>query len=200
MMIKKHIGKILMGIIFFLAFFILFKTQESKNERLLFIHDDLIQQRNELAETVTSQEEKIKELEKGFTYLDDLTEEEREKYQSFLETKKISDLILSPEKTLLVYLHAVSNGHIEAIHALTQTTESLAEFSTRYQGSEQSYQDMESVMTYRYYDFVEIHEDKNTTDTNVNVEIAISQAANKWVTLYHLIKDGNNWKLDLSTI
>lgn len=197
-MIKKNIGKIIMGSILFLSLFIFWKSQQSQNEHLLSIHNDLIQQRNELAETITSQEEKMKELEKGFTYLDDLTEEEREKYQTFFETKKSSDLGLSPEKTVLVYLHAVSNGDIEAIHAITHTTESLDEFSARYQGSEQSYRDMECVMTYRYYDFVDILEGESTDDGNVNVEIAISQAANKWVTVYHLIKDGNNWKLDLA--
>lgn len=171
-MFKKKRGIIILSIFFLSVFLIFYKSQETKRD----------------------------DLEKGFTYLDELTDAEQENYQSFLETKNSDSLIFSPEKTLLVYLHAVSHGDIEAIHALTQTTESLDEFSARYQGSEQSYQDMESVMTYRYYDYAEIFEDENTDDTNVNVEIAISQAANKWVTFYHLIKDGDNWKVNLANI
>lgn len=127
----------------------------------------------------------------------ELTDEERGNYDSFLETKNSADLVFSPEKTLLVYFHAVSNSDIEAVYALTDTTESLDDFSDRYQGSAQSYQDMESAMTYRYYDFVGILEGKSTDDSDVNIEIAISLAGNKWVALYTLVKDGNNWKLKL---
>lgn len=171
------------------SLFIYFQSQEAKKEWL--------QERSELTATIAAQDEKIAELEKGFSYLDELTDVERENYDSFLEMKNNADLIFSPEKTLLVYFHAVSNGDIEAIYALTDTTESLDDFSDRYQGSAQSYQDMESAMTYRYYDFVGILEGESTDDSDVNIEIAISLAGNKWVALYTLVKDGNNWKLKL---
>lgn len=52
-------------------------------------------------------------------------------------------------------------------------------------------------MTYRYYDFVGILEGESTDDSDVNIEIAISLAGNKWVALYTLVKDGSNWKLKL---
>ena len=58
-MIKKNSGKILIASILFLSLFIFWKSQQSQNEHLLSIHNDLIQQRNELAETITSQEEKF---------------------------------------------------------------------------------------------------------------------------------------------
>lgn len=186
----KNIREIItIGIVFLAAFFIYFQSQDAKKEWL--------QERNELIGTITAQDEKIAELEKDFSYLDDLTDEERVNYHSFLETKNSVDLIFSPEKTLLVYFHAVSNGDIEAIYTLTDTTESLADFSDRYQGSTQSYQDLESAMTYRYYDFVGILEGESTDDSDVNIEIAISLAGNKWVALYTLVKDGSNWKLKL---
>ena len=186
----KNLREIItIGVVFLAAFFIYFQSQEAKKEWL--------QERNELIGTITAQDEKIAELEKDFSYLDDLTDEERVNYHSFLETKNSVDLIFSPEKTLLVYFHAVSNGDIEAIYTLTDTTESLADFSDRYQGSTQSYQDLESAMTYRYYDFVGILEGESTDDSDVNIEIAISLAGNRWVALYTLVKDGSNWKLKL---
>lgn len=186
----KNLREIItIGVVFLAAFFIYFQSQEAKKEWL--------QERNELIGTITAQDDKIAELEKDFSYLDDLTGEERVNYHSFLEMKNNADLIFSPEKTLLVYFHAVSNGDIEAIYTLTDTTESLADFSDRYQGSTQSYQDLESAMTYRYYDFVGILEGESTDDSDVNIEIAISLAGNKWVALYTLVKDGSNWKLKL---
>lgn len=104
----KNLREIItIGVVFLAAFFIYFQSQEAKKEWL--------QERNELIGTITAQDEKIAELEKDFSYLDDLTDEERVNYHSFLETKNSVDLIFSPEKTLLVYFHAVSNGDIEAI-------------------------------------------------------------------------------------
>ena len=169
-------------------------TIRMESDRDQQIIADLIEQRKELKEELAVQEKTIQTLEKPFTYLDDLSEEERAAYKQFQTSKDIQVLELSAEKTLLVYLHLASNNDLEGLYALTNTQQTLEEFQNTYVSSQQEAQDLEAVLLYRYYDDVRILEDE-LDDSNVNVEISISQASHQQVAIYRLTKTNGKWQL-----
>lgn len=169
-------------------------TIRMESDRDQQIIADLIEQRKELKEELAVQEKTIQTLEKPFTYLDDLSEEERAAYKQFQTSKDIQVLELSAEKTLLVYLHLASNNDLEGLYALTNTQQTLEEFQNTYVTSRQAEQDLEAVLLYRHYDDVKILED-DLDNSNVSVEISISQASHQQVAIYRLTKTNGKWQL-----
>jgi len=97
---------------------------------LLFLLTGCIE--NKGSKSNENTEKAIDESIKDFSNLNDLSEEEKEAYQLFIENKELNHLKgFSPEHTVLVYLHSVVNSDTESIYSLTYhngTSPELYEF------------------------------------------------------------------------
>ena len=106
---------------------------------LLFLLTGCIE--NEVSKSNENTEKAIDESMKEFSYLNELSEEEKGAYQLYMENKELNHLKgFSPEHTVLVYLHSVANSDIESIYSLTYhngTSPELYEFENEYHNDRQ---------------------------------------------------------------
>ncbi|MCM3612678.1 hypothetical protein M4S82_15640 [Planococcus sp. MERTA32b] len=136
-------------------------------------------------------EKAIEESIQEFSYLDDLTEEEREAYQHFMENKDINHLKgFTPEKIVLVYLHSVANSDTEGIYSLTYhngKSPELYEFENEYP-KERQLKDEDLALKFRNYDSILSKEDA------VNMKISFGSIS--YSLFIGVKKEDDIWKVN----
>ena len=153
----------------------------------------------DLEETVSQQEELINQLTMPFSYLEQLSEQDKRLATLFIEDKKQERLAnLSPESALLLYLHGFATDEVELIHALTYNNgqfDSLETFSTVLYDGMAAFDFKEDALTYRYYDQLTVKEASDAEDDRL-VEIGVELGSSRYVTVYQLTHQDNRWKVN----
>ncbi|RPF50387.1 hypothetical protein [Aquisalibacillus elongatus] len=157
----------------------------------------------ELENTVDEQQKIINHDDREFSYLEGLTEAESEAYQRFVEdkgTQHLSDM--SPEKIVLVYLHSVVKGDVEAIYSLTYddgTLSDLVTFRQDYYNGGLHKKEIETTLDFRYYDSIKVR-DENKTENQVAVEMSVDFGLYHHSVIYGLKKENEIWKMELNQL
>lgn len=136
----------------------------------------------------------------AFTYLEDLTEAEKDAYDQFSLDKEIGHLAeFPPEKILLVYLHSVVMDEIENLYYLTYNDGTLPDYTSfrdRYYSSGLHQKEQETILDYRYYDSIQTLEE-NPNYEGISVEIKAVIGSYFRLTVYNLKEENGVWKMDL---
>ena len=152
----------------------------------------------DLEETVSQQEELINQLTMPFSYLEQLSEQDKRLATLFIEDKKQERLAnLSPESALLLYLHGFATDDVELIHALTYNNgqfDDLETFSTVLYDGMAASDVKEDALTYRYFDQLTVKE-ASDADNDRLVEIGVALGSSRYVTVYQLTHQDNRWKV-----
>ncbi|MRN53136.1 hypothetical protein [Paenibacillus monticola] len=139
------------------------------------------------------------EPKKPFSYLEQLPEERLKEYELFVSDKEIRHLqTFSPEEMLLVYLQAAAMGDVDVIYPITYDDGSLPDadiFRTKYY-AEVMNKELETALSYRYYDSIKVQED-TVKENELGVVITASIGSFTSSIIYGLKKEDNIWKVDI---
>lgn len=174
-------------------------TNEEDTNKLEDEMNQLTEEVSELTKKVVQQEQEISKLD-NFSYLNDFTEEELTAYEQFIEDSDGTHLKhYTPENIVLLYLHSLTIGDIDTIHAITfdgGTLPDLDEFRDKVNDNDTNIKIHSAVFTNQSYDSIDVR-DENKTEDSVGVEITASVGIHTSTTVYELKKENGQWKIAL---
>lgn len=134
-----------------------------------------------------------------FTYLEEFSEYELEKYSLFLtdgNTEHLKDF--TPEQIVLTFMNLVLEHNVEKIYALTYDDGNLPlldVFKDEYDEYLSPYL-QDDYLKFRFYDSVSVDEDTREEDA-LAVQLKITFGGSTQILVYGLKKDQNVWKMEL---
>ncbi|MCG7346103.1 bZIP transcription factor [Sporosarcina sp. ACRSL] len=134
-----------------------------------------------------------------FTYLEELSDSEIEKYIAFLKDAKITHLKdISQEHIVLIFMNLIKENEVDNIFALTYDNGNLPSkevFISEY-NDYLAYDLEQEYLKYRYYDSVSVYEESQK-DNLTTVGLTISFGSSSQTSVYALKKDQDVWEMDI---
>ncbi|RWZ58584.1 hypothetical protein EQV77_06350 [Halobacillus fulvus] len=168
---------------------------EEQEKEIKQLHEHI----TEIEADLQEQEQIIDNHSEDFSYLNDLSDQDKEAYELFVEEKDDRHLSgLSPDKMMLVYYHSVVQDDIEALYSLAYNDGTLPDFKV----FKQQYEDhlhkkeLKTALSFRDYDDIRVREGQ-TKENEAHVEMHVSYGGYSQVIVASFSNDNGVWKKDV---